>query len=108
MSGQLFVRNDTDIVIAGFQDRRASPTTYLNAATGTWEIRTAKFPNGSQVATGSMEYVTGSNGEYVGGIDDAVSLTEGTTYWIHVTLDEGGVHGDWEDSFEAVLRSSMP
>lgn len=104
MSLEIQVRNDTDVVLRGFRDRRAASGVYLNAATGTWEIRTAKSPGGTQVATGDLEYVTGSNGEYVGGIDDAVSLTEGITYWLHVVIAEGGVQADVERPFTATRR----
>jgi hypothetical protein len=105
MSGQIQIRNDADFRIRGFKDKRTG--SYLNAATGTWELRTAKYNGGSQVSTGSMAYVSSSNGEYVGGIDNAISLTEGTTYWLHVTLAEGGVVGDWEIPVVAARRTGL-
>lgn len=107
MSGQILIRNDNDFRVRGFRDTRITPLTdsYLNAATtATWELRTAKSPGGSQVSSGTLSYVTGSNGEYVGGIDDAVSLTEGTEYWLHIVLAQGGVQGDWEVPLTAARR----
>lgn len=101
----LFIRNDCDFRVRGFRDSRAARGTYLNAATtATWEVRTAASPGGSQVSSGTLTYVTASNGEYVGGMDDSVSLTAGTEYWVHIILVEGGVRFDYEDSFVAVGR----
>ena len=108
MAGQIFIRNDNDFRIRGFRDSRTTPlsSSYLNAATtATWELRTAKSPGGSQVSSGTMVYVTASNGEYVGGIDDAISLTEGTEYWLHIILVQGGVKGDWEVPLTACRRT---
>ena len=106
MSGTIYIRNDTDIRIQGFRDSRAAAGVYLNAADiHTWELRTSPDGGGSLVSSGNMAYVTGSNGEYVGGLDDSIVLTVGTTYWVHVILVELGVRGDWEDSFVARRRS---
>ena len=92
------IRNDIDFHIYGFRDSRAASGSYLNAATTkTWEIRSNTVANsGAIVTSGTLEYVTGSNGEYVGGPDDAAALVEGTTYWGHIVLDQGGVHLDIE------------
>jgi diacylglycerol kinase family enzyme len=96
------IRNDVDVVVRGLKDRRTKE--FLNAATGTWELRTAKVGSGAQVSSGVMGYVSDSNGEYAGGIDNALTLTEGTTYWLHVELDEGGVVFDAEIPVVAVRR----
>lgn len=106
MADTILIRNDHDFRIKGFRDTRAAAGTYLNAATtATWAITTAKNGGGTAVSNGTMEYVTDSNGEYVGGVDDAVSLTEGTEYWLQIILIQGGVRGDWNIPFTAVRRT---
>lgn len=95
-----------DFRVKGFRDSRAARGTYLNAATtATWELNPAKKST-SPVATasGTMTYVTGSKGEYVGGLDDATVLVEGTQYWLNVVLVEGGVRFDKEQPYTAARR----
>lgn len=107
-TAQILVGNDYDWRIKGYRDSRITPIedSYLNAATtATWELRTAADGGGSQVSNGSMTYVTGSNGEYVGGIDDAVVLTPGTTYWLTIILVQGGVKLYINRPIEAVRRT---
>lgn len=107
MSGILLIRNDNDFRIRGFRDSRAASGVYLNAATtATWELNPAKKATAPvAVASGTMTYVTGSNGEYVGGIDDSVVLVEGTEYWLNVVLAEGGVRLDCEEPLTAQRRT---
>lgn len=106
MSGQLFVNSDNDFRIKGFRDSRAAAGIYLNAATTkTWEVRTAADGGGTEVSSGSMEYVDSSNGEYVGGMDDSIELTVDTTYWLTVVLVEGGVRGQWDVPLVATRRT---
>lgn len=107
-SYQFLVGNDNDFRVRGFRDSRVTPLedSYLNAATTyTWEIHTAVDQGGTLVSSGSMDYVTGSNGDYVGGADDAVTLTPGTEYWVTIILVQGGVKLKINDSFTAVRRT---
>lgn len=99
----IYIRNDNDIYLKGLKDSRPGGG-YLNAATVAYDLRTAKYPSGSSAATGTLTYVAGSNGCYVGGIDKSISLTEGTEYWLRITSDEGGVEGDWEEPVTAIRR----
>ena len=105
----LFVRNDHSILLRGAKNEDTGAY-FTAAAVGTWEVRSAASPSGSQLATGSMTYLTGSNGEFRGsGPDDSVALVADTRYWVHVVLTEGGVRGDWEESFVAQVRTGrMP
>lgn len=107
MSGKLLIRNDCDFQVKGFRDSRAAAGTYLNAATtATWELNPAKKAT-APIATssGTLTYVASSNGDYVGGIDDAVVLVEGTEYWLNVVLVQGGVRLDIEEAFTAARRT---
>lgn len=106
-SGVLLLRNSNRVKIKGFRDPDADEGEYLNAATTrTWEVRTAKSPGGSAVASGNLTYVTGSNGVYSAVITPAAiaALVEGTDYWLHLVLEEGGVQGDWEIPVTAQRR----
>lgn len=107
-AGQLLINNDNDFRVRGFRDTRTTPisSSYLNAATtATWELRTAADGGGTQTSSGTMTYVTGSNGEYIGGIDDAVSLVAGTTYWLTVILVQGGVKFYINEDFVGARRT---
>lgn len=93
-----------DFRIRGF---KAADGTYLNAATTrTWQVRTERTPGGTVIANGDLTYITGSNGEYVATATPAEmeDLEEGTEYWLHVVLAEGGVQGDWEVPVTAQRR----
>lgn len=103
MSGTILVGNDFDWWIKGFFNNRTKQ--FMNTATGTWTLRTAPDGGGTLVSNGSMDYVAGSNGDYVGGIDDAIALTVGTTYYLTIILAQDGVKGDWRESFVAQRRT---
>lgn len=62
---------------------------YLNSATVTWALKTL---SGTSVATGSLSYQSGSNGNYVGTIASSVTggLTENDYYYLEVTLSQSG------------------
>lgn len=106
------VGNGFDFRVRGFRDSRVNPLggTYLNAATThTWELRTAADGGGTQVATGSLTYVAGSNGEYVGGpdgtTDGSQTMVVGTVYWVTIVLVQGSVPFSANFAVEAVRRT---
>jgi len=63
------------------------PTTYINNATVTAVL---KDEDGTEVASITLEYVSGSEGEYVGQIAASVSLTDGAQYTLTITIVGGG------------------
>lgn len=89
------MNNPNDFRVSGFRDSRAARGTYLNAATTkTWDIRTAVgVAGGTSIASGTLSYVTASQGEYVGGptAADLEDLVEDTTYYLYLRLVEGDV-----------------
>ncbi len=105
---QLLMNNPNDFRIKGFRDSRAARGTYLNAATtATWDIRTlAGIAGGTSLASGTLTYVTSSNGEYVGGPShtDISSAVEGTTYYLNILLVEGNVRLYLNPQIVAVRR----
>ena len=64
--------------------------TYLNTATATYVLKDA---DGSTVSggTGTLSYVSASNGNYLGVIESTVTalLTENARYWIEITFSQG-------------------
>lgn len=68
--------------------RKASDNTYVNSGSGTWSL---KDSDDVELATGSLSYVASSNGRWHGTIsqDDTADLTEGTTYFLEVSLTDG-------------------
>jgi hypothetical protein len=106
MPGDLFVGADNGIYWVGLHDRvamkqagRDSPIAadYINDATITWVIRAAasdgSFDAAGALVTngdGTMEYIDGSNGNYVGTIEEAAVLTAGEIYWVVVSMSASG------------------
>jgi hypothetical protein len=69
-------------------------TGFLNAASITYALKTAA---GASVAsgTGSLTYITGSDGNYVGAIQSTVTsaLTAGALYHLEITLVSSPYNG---------------
>lgn len=92
--GKLYISQD-NVVYAG--DRRnpnsgvydTSSETFLNSATVAFAL---KDTAGSTVsgASGSCTYVTGTKGVYEGVLEDGVALTEGSTYYLEITVTGSG------------------
>lgn len=90
MNAELLVGNDNSIRVRGVKNNDTG--SYMNACTTkTWALHTAADGGGSLVSSGTFDYVASSNGEYLSGIDDAVAIVAGTTYYLSVTLVESGV-----------------
>jgi hypothetical protein len=107
-NAQILLGNPNDFRVKGFRDSRAAKGVYLNAATtATWDIRTlAGIAGGTSITSGTLTYVTSSNGEYVGGPSDTdiSTLVEGTTYWVNILLVQGLVRVYANFSVVAVRR----
>jgi hypothetical protein len=65
---------------------------WLNSATVTWSLE--EF-DGTEVATGSLDYTAASNGNYTGTISDSITgmLTLDSYYYLYLTLVQGGYNG---------------
>lgn len=104
MSGSVHPRNTNNFWLLGLTDEATGLP--INDATVTWYIRTAAYPDGSQVATGSGAYVAGSDGDYRCDVDAAEALTAGTKYWRRVVATKSGVGTfDAEEEFVAKRRT---
>lgn len=66
-----------------------SSKTFINGATVTYALKNSA---GSTVAggTGTCSYIEGSQGCYEGFLDDSLSLTENSTYYLEVTATSTG------------------
>lgn len=90
----IFVGADNSIWYRGLKADDA-PTTYINSATITFSLYTseanaiAETSAVSGASAISMPYVSGSNGDYRGILDDAVVLTNGSVYYLVVKVDAG-------------------
>jgi len=73
--------NDDDFIAS------ATVTFSLYASQATAISETSPVSAASAFA---MRYENGSNGDYRGILDDAVSLTVGSEYWLVVKVDAGG------------------
>jgi len=88
----LYINADQDLFLVG---ARLADGTFLNSATVTWAVYTAA---GSAVsgATGTLSYVSGSDGNYAGVIASTVnaSFTENAKYTLIITLVQGGYNDE--------------
>jgi hypothetical protein len=89
----LYLNSDNNIKLTGLSD--ADDGSYLNAATVTYTI---KNEAGSTVTggTGTLTYVTASNGNYLGVVDSLVVVTTSATpftlngsFFLELSVDSG-------------------
>jgi hypothetical protein len=93
-SNCFFLQNLTDMALG----------TPITDAVTTWEIRTAKFPDGAVVASGSGTHVSGNN--YRFDVPNDVALTAGKKYIRRgIATSAAGVF-DAEDEFTAQGRTA--
>jgi hypothetical protein len=99
MRALLTLQSDNDIKISGLAD--ADSGTYLNTATVTYAI---KNEAGTTVTdgTGTLDYQTGSNGNYLGVVDAAVMVLSSAvpftltgTFFIEITAAQGNYDRFW-------------
>lgn len=95
MPNVLYINEDSRVKVTGLHYvTDAGVTTYLNAATITYALKTAA---GVTVVggTGTLSYVAASDGNYTAVIDKAVTvlLTENRKYVLWVPIAEGGRDG---------------
>lgn len=91
----LFVGSDNSIWLRGLQADDALGT-YISTATVTFSLHTTQAAaiagtGAISDTSGTASYVTGSNGDYRGILDDAatVGLTIGTKYYLRIHVDAG-------------------
>lgn len=92
----LYPANTNTFMVRGFRDPLATPrsSSWLNAAiTHTWDLRTVENGGGTSVASGSLTYYTGSNGDYWLAIPHTTSLTLNNTYYLSTILQQLGFDG---------------
>lgn len=96
----LLLGNDQTITVTGLQDQVSGA--YLNASTVTATIDTLA---GTELASITLQYVTDSNGDYQGVIEDDVAITSGTRYVVDVTATSAGdLVGNWREVVVAKYR----
>lgn len=85
----LYISEDNKFKITGLRDIQEDE--YVTNATGTWTLQTR---TGTAIAggSGSMDYVAGTDGDYVGYMDAAVAalLTEVGRYRLIISLSSEG------------------
>ena len=74
---------DTDIPGSGLYDTVTK--SFVNDATMTFTLKNSAGSAVSGASAVSMTYVTGSQGCYRGVLEDGVSLTENSTYYLEIT-----------------------
>lgn len=92
MARKLYVSADNNIKYLGAMDDVTE--SYINTATVTFEVKNSA---GTVITggTGTCSYVTSSNGNYVGVLDAAAEIVDGTTYYLEVTATASGGYNDF-------------
>jgi len=86
MANALYINNDNLLVLDGLKDTYPGQTGFINDATVTADVID---PAGTTIESGiSLDYITGSDGKYVGVIEDDVLTTTGQ-HTCTVTVDAG-------------------
>ncbi len=106
MAEAVYIANDNLLVVD--QLKNALSGTYINNATVTCTIvDSAGSPVAGQTWPLAVVYQAGSNGQYVGVIEDTLTLSETTSYIAKVDADGGsGLKGHWEIPLKAKVRRS--
>jgi hypothetical protein len=88
--GRLYIGQD-NVVFAGNRFEKDSGVydtvteTFINDATVTFTLKDSAGSAVSGASSISMSYVTGTRGVYEGVLEDGVSLTAGSTYYLEIT-----------------------
>jgi hypothetical protein len=84
----------------------ANVTSYLNNATVTHTLYAANRTTAVSGGSGTLAYVTGSDGNYRGTISSTVTLTltEGAVYWVKYVAVSGDYRGERWEKHRAVRR----
>lgn len=108
---KIYIGSDNNIILTGMRD--SVDDSYLNSATVTYAIYAAEgYVRGtsSPIAsgTGSLSYVSASNGNYRGTIDSTVTttLTEEDWYYVVITFDQSSYEDERTLYCQAVLRGN--
>lgn len=111
--GQLFIGQDNTV----FWGDRAIPNSglydnnleqFVNNATVTFTLKDSAGSAVSGATAVSMSYVTGTKGVYEGTLEDGVSLTENSTYYLEITATASGDRvGFRRISFQALYRGAQ-
>ena len=93
--GNLFIGEDNlvfwgdrRIPMSGLYDNNLEQ--FINDATVTFTLKDSAGSAVSGASGISMSYVTGSKGVYEGVLEDGVSLTAGSTYYLEITATASG------------------
>ncbi|KQU77706.1 hypothetical protein ASD12_18065 [Mesorhizobium sp. Root102] len=104
MTCVVYVDNTNLIEVVGLKS--AIEGSFVNDADVSVTVKDAEGTNVSgQTWPATLTYVTASEGNYRGIIEDDVALTAGTTYYAHIDANAGANRiGHWEFAFVARTR----
>ncbi len=93
MAATIYVNEDTEVIWDKMTDEANG--SFVNSATVTFAVSTTPYPAVNAVAngTGSLSYVSASDGRFVGAIPYNVAVTRGATYYLQITAVSSGRYG---------------
>lgn len=103
MTDNIFINNDNRIVLTGLKNE--STDAFENGATVTMTL----YDSANTEVTGqswpaTLTYITASDGNYEGTLDDGLSLTDGQDYEVRITAVASGANGEWRKTLTAAFR----
>ncbi len=93
MAATIYLNEDTEVIWDKMTDEKDG--TFINNATVSFVVSTTSYPvvNAVSNGSGSLTYVTSSDGRYVGAIAYNADVTKGSTYYLQITVTSSGRHG---------------
>ncbi len=96
----IYTDNDNLITLTNLTNQNTNQ--FENTATVTYTVT----KSGTSIITGSMAYVSGSDGNYIANLEENLSITAGKQYTLTITADNGsGVIGEWVTLLSAETRT---
>lgn len=108
MLSSIYIGNDTVIEIEGLID--SVDDTYVNDATVSIQLYEIDGYGDVGDAFGSpvtMDYVTDSDGDYIGIIESSVGLTLGNKYLAIITASSSGRDSRWDEIIQVTRRKMV-
>jgi len=102
----LFIENDMYVVIENLHDG-LDDSFYFNTATVTATLKDREGVVVPEVDGITMSYLSATNGNYRGAIEETFSPTLGGGYNLEILAIQGGVQGKWTIKAEVKIRTGQ-
>lgn len=85
---KLYIGVDNAVTLTGMRDRDGN---YLNTGVSTWILYECDDTEITSVNSGDLDYVTASEGNYLGTIPASTEIEEDVYYWLEISFVDSGL-----------------